>query len=111
MEGDLPDRFVWREKLPIEYGSGTTILRKWLAEPADKRAFVRAKPAVLTRDGIRLRDPEQWHYYKIYRRLFGPPKPARSGAPFCVACRSRLGHPESRFCTTCGEWPANGGQA
>ncbi|MEK7766351.1 MAG: asparagine synthase-related protein, partial [bacterium] len=106
LEGDLPDRFVWRENLPIEYGSGTTILRRWLAEPADRRAFARAKPAVLKRDGIRLRDPEQWHYYTIYCRLFGPPKPARAGVPACVACHSCLSHPESRFCTTCGEWPA-----
>ena len=72
-EDSLPPEIVWRTKTPIEFGSGTTYLPKIYSGKISSEEFDEKKKMFLERDRVRLRDPEQLHYYEIYRKSLGPP--------------------------------------
>ena len=99
----LPSEIVWRKKTPIEYGSGTTVLSQIYSGKIDGSEFEEKKRRYLETDHVRLRDPEQLHYYEIYRKEFGVITSDQTRR-ICPACTSNL--PErANFCTTCGEFP------
>ena len=102
-EDSLPPEIVWRTKTPIEFGSGTTYLPKIYSSKISSGEFDEKKKIYLERDHVRLRDPEQLHYYEIYRKSLGVPAPDFSKRT-CPACASNV--PVSAdFCTICGEYP------
>jgi asparagine synthase (glutamine-hydrolysing) len=102
-EDQLPPEIAWRKKTPIEFGSGTTFLPKIYASKIDAQELHEKKRKYLQSDKVRLRDPEQLHYYEIYRRVVGPPAPDLTKRS-CPACTSNV--PDwTDFCTICGEYP------
>jgi len=102
-EDQLPREIAWRKKTPIEFGSGTTFLPKIYATEINAQEFHEKKRKYLESDKVRLRDPEQLHYYEIYRRVVGPPAPDLANRS-CPACTSNV--PDwADFCTICGEYP------
>jgi asparagine synthase (glutamine-hydrolysing) len=102
-EDSLPPEIVWRTKTPIEFGSGTTCLPKIYSAKISSGEFEEKKETYLEQDHVRLRDPEQLHYYEIYRKSLGPPAPDFSKRT-CPACTSNVPDP-ANFCTICGEYP------
>jgi asparagine synthase (glutamine-hydrolysing) len=99
----LPKEICWRTKTPIETGSGTTVLPMIYADRIKDVEFVNKKNRFFQKDGVRIRDKEQLHYYEIFRGEFGPPAPDMS-TRICPACTSNV--PDAAvFCTTCGEFP------
>jgi asparagine synthase (glutamine-hydrolysing) len=102
-DNELPPEVVWRKKTPIEFGSGTTFLPKVYASKIDSQEFNEKKRKYLESDKVRFRDPEQLHYYEIFRSALGPPTPDLAKRS-CPACTSNV--PDSAdFCTICGEYP------
>lgn len=91
----LPSEIVWREKHPIEYGSGFNKLYRVLEE--------------LSRDLV-FRDVKFWskaqpYLYNIFRKYHRIEPPGR-GEKKCPYCGS--GIPKSRrHCKTCGAYPAS----
>lgn len=103
-EEDLPEEIVWREKVPIEGGCGTTFIPRIFEEKLSDHEFEERRKKYLTEDNVRIRSKEQLFYYEIYRELFGPPKPAGPGERRCPMCGSRV--PEGRnYCRVCGAYP------
>jgi asparagine synthase (glutamine-hydrolysing) len=93
---------------PIEVGSGTTILPKFMAERISDSEFA-AKKKILETDKITIHDKEQLVYYEGYREAVGVPHPEDPTARTCPQCNSNV--PENAtVCKTCGAYPitANG---
>lgn len=102
--GLLPEETVWRVKLPIEIGVGTTSLTKLCASRITSESFETEKRRVQKRDGVDIRDPEHMRYYRIFREYFGVPKQVSAGQRACRSCGSAI--EIGIFCRVCGEYPA-----
>lgn len=101
----LPEEVAWRVKTPIEFGSGSTDLRRVaVAEIADAE-FERARPRVAEDDGVRLRDKEQYFYYRVYRRILPPPREQARSAKTCPECQGPVPRLDSTYCRLCGAYP------
>jgi len=108
-EDVLPPEVRWRDKNPIEVGSGTTILPKFMAKKIPDSEFASKKKKILERDNVTIRDKEQLVYYEAYREAVGVPYPKDPDARTCPQCNSNV--PEkATVCKTCGAYPitANG---
>ena len=104
-EHELPEEIIWRVKMPIEQGSGTSSLPEHYARKIPDSEFNRKKEMIQESDGVRLRDKEQLAYYEAYKRIFGTPAGRGDGGKVCKGCSTHL--PEGmNYCRTCGEFPA-----
>jgi asparagine synthase (glutamine-hydrolysing) len=99
----IPPEIAWRAKVPIEVGTGTTIL-PWLFDSRIPDAEFKAKKdKYLKEDGVTIRDKEHLYYYQIYRDLIGLPS-ASGGDRKCPQCGAGVDEKAS-FCPTCGAYP------
>ena len=103
-EGMLPDEIIWRDKVPIEGGSGTSILPRIFEERISDQDFDELRERYLAEDGVRIRSREQLFCYQIYRELFGPPRPDGSTEKICPMCHSNVPD-DVRYCKVCGAYP------
>lgn len=97
-------KLAWRRKTPIEYGSGTTSLPKYYSEKIGDEEFATECKAIYAKDGVKIRDKEHLHYYRLFRRTYPPPKESRSGVYACPACGGSASR-HSNFCVICGAYP------
>lgn len=103
-EDELPEEVRWRDKNPIEVGSGTTILPKYLAKKVSDSEFIEKKKRYLESDKVVIRDKEQLLYYEVYRSVVGVPYAVDPDARTCPQCNSNV--PENAtVCKTCGAYP------
>ncbi len=100
----LPDGIVWREKTPIEYGTGTSILTRLLEKRIENLEFEEKRKKYMEEDKVIVRSKEQLWYYEIYRSTVGIPQSTELGGKNCPLCNS--GVPETvRYCKVCGAYP------
>ena len=104
VEDLLPASLVWRVKTPIEYGSGSTFLGPLLAGRISDAELEGAQADYLQRDGVRLREKEQLHYYRSFREIFGPVSAASAGPGDCPYCGTVIDPPDRNYCGVCGAW-------
>ncbi|PVX27158.1 MAG: hypothetical protein CW716_03765 [Candidatus Bathyarchaeum sp.] len=103
-EDVLPPELRWRDKNPIEVGSGTTILPKYLAKKISDAEFLSKKKKIKERDNVFIRDKEQLTYYEVYRDVVGVPYAKDPDARTCPQCNSNV--PDNAMvCKTCGAYP------
>lgn len=103
-ENSLPERVVWRVKVPIECGSGTTILPKFFDEKMPDHEFKEKRRRYLIEDKVTIRDKEHLFYYEVYRSVIGVPHPTGTEVKICPYCHSDV--PEkATYCRTCGAYP------
>ncbi len=103
-EGSLPDELIWRVKMPIEFGSGSTFLTEKFNLKISDEEFFEKKQKYLEDDKVTIRNKEHLLYYEVYRSTFGPPKPDDPKKKTCPYCQANV--PEkSDFCKTCGAYP------
>ncbi len=103
-EQDLPDEILWRVKMPIEQGSGTSSLSEYYGTKIPDSEFSRKSEDFWKSDRVRIRDKEQLTYYEIYREIFGTPDGRGIGSKVCTGCSTHLPE-EMNYCRTCGEYP------
>jgi len=105
----LPPEVRWRDKNPIEVGSGTTILPRFMAKKIPDSEFEAKKKKILETDKVTIRDKEQLVYYEAYREVVGVPYPKDPDARTCPQCNSNVAE-NATVCKTCGAYPitANG---
>jgi len=99
----LPAALVWRVKTPIEYGSGSTFTGPLLASRISDSEFAEAQ-AHYGASGLRLREKEQLHYYRIFETLFGPVSTIGAPPGGCPYCGSAIVPANRNYCGTCGAW-------
>ena len=101
-EDHLPQKIVWREKSPMQDGSGTVGLTNLFNSVIDEKKFVEEKLTIEKEDNVIIRNRESMYYYKIFKKLFG--SPLDLNAEFqCPYCKHNT--MKSKFCRMCGAFP------
>jgi asparagine synthase (glutamine-hydrolysing) len=106
-EGLLPDEIVWRKKIPLEFGSGTTIFPQVFSEKVSDKYFQEKVKKYQETDQVTIRDKEHLFYYEIFRSHFGVPSEVfkdKEGKQ-CPYCKAKGGNSKSKFCKVCGAYP------
>jgi len=98
----IPKQIVWREKSPMQEGSGTVGLTNLFESIIDEEVFVEKKLTVEKEDGVVIRNRESMHYYEVFRKIFGTPVDNQS-KDRCPYCKHNVG--KSKFCRMCGAFP------
>ncbi len=105
-ESDLPEKFIWRVKAPIQDGSGAVGITQYLGRKTSDAAFKMETERIFKDANIRLRDKEQLAYFKMYQKIFGKPSRAGKGKTSCPDCHAEIVPVRGKYCRTCGLWPA-----
>jgi len=105
-ERNLPKAIVWRQKSPIQDGSGTTALTNLFDSIIVDKVFTKKCNEIKKTDGVILQTKESLQYYEIYRKYFEPPKNIQkiSYSKKCKFCRNEI-QEDSNFCRMCGSYP------
>ena len=101
-ENFLPKKITWREKSPMQDGSGTSGLTSLFDSIVAEKNFVEDKLTVEKNDGVIIRSRESMYYYKIFKKLFGLPVDVDSDSQ-CPYCKHSVMN--SKFCRMCGAFP------
>jgi len=98
----IPHQIAWRDKSPMQDGSGTAGLTNLFNSIINEVIFVEKKLTVEKDDGVIIRSRESMHYYEIFKKLFGSPvdSHAKNACPYC---KHNVGN--SKFCRMCGAFP------
>lgn len=98
----IPPQIAWREKSPMQDGSGTSGLTELFNSIIGEERFVEKKLTVEKEDDVIIRSRESMHYYGIFKKLFGSPVDGQI-EDICPYCKHNVG--KSKFCRMCGAFP------
>jgi len=98
----IPQQIAWREKSPMQDGSGTGGLTNLFNSIINEEIFVEKKLTVEKEDGVIIRSRESMHYYEIFKKLFGSPVDEHAEKT-CPYCKHKVEN--SKFCRMCGAFP------
>ena len=100
-EKKIPERIAWRDKSPMQEGSGTVGLTNLFDSIIDNEKFEEKKKNIQNTDGVIIRSKESMHYYEIFRKTYGiETGKTDSVCPYCKYDTSN-----SKFCRMCGAFP------
>ena len=102
-ENDLPHNVIWREKTPIQDGSGTTGLTKLFESIITDDIFLEKTKKIKSKDDVTIRTKESLHYYELYKENFGIPD-CKNKRNLCPDCNAEIVS-KSKFCRMCGKFP------
>ena len=103
-EKDLPKNIIWREKSPMQDGSGTNNLTGLFNTIITDEIFSEKKTKILEDDGVYIRTKESLHYYECFRKSSSVKK--SNSDKKCPDCDYEI-NLNSRFCRMCGKFPIN----
>ncbi|MEC9435900.1 MAG: asparagine synthase-related protein, partial [Thermoproteota archaeon] len=98
----LPNNITWREKSPMQDGSGTNNLTGLFNTIITDDIFTEKKTRILEEDGVYIRTKESLHYYECFRKTNSVKKSNSDNR--CPDCDYEIA-PNSRFCRMCGKFP------
>jgi len=101
-EKSIPRQIAWREKSPMQDGSGTVGLTSLFDSIVGEEQFVGKKLTIEKTDGVVIRSRESMYYYEIFKKLYGNPVDPKSEEK-CPYCKHHVG--KSKFCRMCGAFP------
>lgn len=101
-EKNIPMQIAWREKSPMQDGSGTAGLSNLFDSVINDQLFLEKKKKIEETDGVIIRTKESMHYYEIHRNLYGVPA-KKQGVSSCPYCNFNVEN--SKFCRMCGAFP------
>ena len=102
-ENDLPQNVIWREKTPMQNGSGTNGLTKLFDSVITDDVFQEKVKKIKNEDDVLIRTKESLHYYELYKENFKIPE-SDSEKNICSDCKAELVI-NSNFCRMCGKFP------
>jgi len=101
-ENDMPKSIVWREKSPMQDGSGTSGLTKLFDSIIPDNVFNEKITEIKTNDDVQIRTKESLHYYEIFRKKNKVEKSLSELT--CPDCKNTLAI-NTKFCQMCGKFP------
>jgi len=101
-ERNLPTNIVWREKSPMQDGSGTVNLTGLFNTVITDGMFLQKKTKILEEDGIYIRTKESLHYYECFRKSNSVT--CSNSDKKCPDCNYDI-RLDSKFCRMCGKFP------
>ena len=102
-ENDLPSSVIWREKTPMQDGSGTTGLTKMFDSVITDDIYKEKTKKIKSEDDVTIRTKESLYYYELYRENFKVPE-YDSDKNICPDCNAEI-VTNSKFCRMCGKFP------
>ena len=102
-ENDLPSSVIWREKTPMQDGSGTTGLTKMFDSVITDDIYKEKTKKIKSEDDVTIRTKESLYYYELYRENFKVPE-YDSDKNICPDCNAKI-VTNSKFCRMCGKFP------
>jgi len=102
-ENDLPSSIIWREKTPMQDGSGTVGLIKMFDSVITDDIFKEKIKKIKSDDNVTIRTKESLHYYEFYKENFKIPE-CTNGNNQCSDCNTEIVN-DSKFCGMCGRFP------
>jgi len=102
-ENDLPSSIIWREKTPMQDGSGTVGLIKMFDSVITDDIFKEKTKKIKSEDNVTIRTKESLHYYELYKENFKIPE-CTNGNNQCSDCNAEIAS-NSKFCRMCGRFP------
>ena len=102
-ENDLPSSVIWREKTPMQDGSGTVGLIKMFDSIITDDIFKENTKKIKSEDNVTIRTKESLHYYELYKENFKIPE-CTNGNNQCSDCNTEIVN-DSKFCGMCGRFP------
>jgi len=102
-ENDLPSSVIWREKTPMQDGSGTVSLTKLFDTIITDDIFEEKTKKIKSGDNVTIRTKESLYYYELYKENFRIPE-RQDGKNQCSDCNAELVS-NSKFCRMCGKFP------
>ena len=100
----IPQSIVWRDKSPMQDGSGTSSLTTFFENTIKDETFKSKAKSYLEKEKVKLNSKESMYYYDIYRKYFDPPYLLGSLKHRCPDCQDVI-EPDSHFCRMCGSFP------
>ena len=100
----LPKNIIWREKSPMQDGSGTNNLTGLFNTIITDEIFSQKKTKILEEDGVYIRTKESLHYYECFKKSSSIKK--SNSDRKCPDCDYEI-NLNSRFCRMCGKFPIN----
>ena len=100
-EKKIPMQIAWREKSPMQDGSGTAGLSQLFESIIENSKFEKKKKDVQNSDGVIIRTKESMYYYELFKKLYG--SPCSSEENVCPYCKHDVEN--SKFCRMCGAFP------
>ena len=101
---NLPENIIWREKSPMQDGSGTVNLTNLFNTIITDDIFSQKKTKILEEDGVYIRTKESLHYYECFRKSNSIKK--SNSHEKCPDCNYVI-NLNSKFCRMCGKFPIN----
>lgn len=101
-EKSIPFQIAWREKSPMQDGSGTAGLSNLFDSVINDQIFLEKKKNIQDADGVTIRTKESMHYYEIYKKLYRVPI-KNQDVKSCPYCNFNV--EKSKFCRMCGAFP------
>jgi asparagine synthase (glutamine-hydrolysing) len=102
-EKKIPPQIVWRDKSPMQDGSGTRELTNLFDSIISDEVFSEKKKKIEQDYHITIRSKESLHYFEIYKNLFGLSQDILEDAISCPFCHFNTEN--SKFCRMCGAYP------
>jgi len=102
-ENNLPSSVIWREKTPMQDGSGTVSLTKLFDTIITDDIFEEKTKKIKSGDNVTIRTKESLYYYELYKENFRIPE-RQDGKNQCLDCNAELVS-NSKFCRMCGKFP------
>lgn len=101
-ENKIPAEITWRQKSPMQEGSGTGQLPSFFNEIINDEEFVKKKNEIKKEFGVTIRTKESMHYFQIFHELYNLEQSPENQTccPFCLTTTEN-----SRFCRMCGAFP------
>ena len=101
-EKNIPVQIAWRDKSPMQDGSGTAGLINLFDSVISDQIFLEKKKKTEETDKVTIRTKESMHYYEIYKKLYDIPakKQETKSCPYC-----NFSVKDSKFCRMCGAFP------
>jgi len=101
----LPEQITWRVKTPIEYGSGSTTLKQLTDQLVSDSEFAGEQERASAQDSVKLRDKEQYFYYRMFRKQLPPPIERPRDVKTCPECHGPVSRIDMSYCRICGAYP------
>ena len=100
----LPNNITWREKSPMQDGSGTNNLTGLFNTIITDDIFSQKRTKILEEDGVYIRSKESLHYYECFRKSNSVID--SNSDKKCPDCNYEINQ-DSKFCRMCGKFPIN----
>ena len=102
-ENTLPTNVIWRKKIAMQDGSGTTNLTKLFDSIITDDIFTKKVKKIKSECNIKIRTKESLYYYELFKENFIIPE-CDDKKNICPDCNAEIVS-NSKFCRMCGKFP------